>query len=213
VAGGTSSFRIVTAAPALPSSSPAEGFESTMSKLSFVSTSVSLAIASVTSWLVWPAAKTTRPDGRVPPKSAAFGPVVPRGATAQSTLCPALVLPSRVSTKVRVVLPLPVPSASSGVVTATATREVPSSWLTLQRRMTKASSRSPRWPMVPDRAAPGRSRQSGRVPCRPAQKPGHSGEFPSLSRLDLHLGATTDPDRKTPTSANAHGGDQSAGEA
>ena len=41
---------------------------------------------------------------------------------------------------------------------------------------------------VPERAAPVRSRRSGRLPCRPARKPGHSGHCPSLSRRDLPRG-------------------------
>ena len=45
---------------------------------------------------------------------------------------------------------------------------------------------------VPERAAPVRSRRSGRLPCRPARKPRHSGYCPSLSRRDLPPGAATD---------------------
>jgi hypothetical protein len=55
---------------------------------------------------------------------------------------------------------------------------------------------------VPERAATVRSRRSGRLPCRPARKPGHSGECPSLSRRDLPPGAATDTNRN-PTSAIA----------
>lgn len=53
----------------------------------------------------------------------------------------------------------------------------------------------------PERAAPVRSRRSGRLPCSPARKPGHSGYRPSLSRRDLP-GAATDTNRN-PTSAIA----------
>ena len=53
----------------------------------------------------------------------------------------------------------------------------------------KAAFRACGWSApVLERAAPVRSRRSGRLPCRPARKPGHSGYRPSLSRRDLPRG-------------------------
>ena len=69
-----SSFTIVPLADAVPSVRPAEALDRVSANVSSNSTAVSPETVTVTIWLVWPGAKVSDPDGRLPPKSAALAP-------------------------------------------------------------------------------------------------------------------------------------------
>ena len=78
------------------------------------STVVSPDTLTVMTLLVSPAAKLTVPVGKVPPKSAAFAALAPDPVTAQAALLTLVVSPSRVTVKVKALVP-----------------ELPSVWLAL----------------------------------------------------------------------------------
>src|SRR5262245_48881197 len=88
------------------------GLESVTVKPSFASTVASPATLTVMVLLTSPAAKLRVPEGGVPPwKSAPAAGLAPEPATAQPTLAAPVVLPARVTVKVKGVVAPAAPSA------------------------------------------------------------------------------------------------------
>ena len=115
-----SSLVIVPVALAVVRVAPLVGLERVTAKVSFCSTVVSPCTFTVITLLVCPAAKLTVPLGRVLfAKSVALAGLVPLPVTAQLAVLAPLVLPERVTVKVKALLPV-LPSVWVALVAAIA---------------------------------------------------------------------------------------------
>ena len=102
---GKSSSLIVPVAVAVEMIAPLVGLERVTAKFSFGSIVVSPLTLTVITLEVSFAPKVTVPDGKIPPKSVTLAGLVPVAVTAQLTAFVSVIVPDRVTVKLKALLP------------------------------------------------------------------------------------------------------------